>query len=909
MGKYNGREIYIESLNLSVRSYNCLKKNNIDTLDKLLVLDEYELFKLKNLGKKSLEEIKNVISKQYKGELEFNYGKDSTILDKIADKEKQIQEVLFKGENQVYVDDIEIDNMNLSVRSKNALKRNGYYKASEVVQLKLGFLDEIKNLGEKSKKEIIDNLKAITHIQYVEKINNSKESIANLTNIFIDEYSESLVKFSKTTLKRNIYLGLNENVNDLDSSYKDLKYLVNNEDIIKKIYDCRFLKELIKNHIIKFIGDKDEMITLSEIRDTLPNHLKCSIVFKIIMSNLITDKNIELLEGKYRIYYQSLNEYIDSIKDYRYKIIFKKRLEGKTLESIALELNITRERVRQIEKKIMERIPKVREDYYKIIFEKYNWDEESFRYCYNEPYTTYRYLKSKYNKGIKDLELMLEDQSIDVKIRIKAEKIIFKDYIVIGSSRIKKERNDILNYILRTFCKDEVSSEELSDLYYMFLEDYGLNEIGNLQYPNRYFETTLANSKKVLWKYGKKLRFYDFEYLDADIIYNNLHLDRLQNVEYSTLKLFNDYKDIMKEWDIRDEYELHNLIKKVFTDKNEYNIKIARMPNLEFGNPDRDMQVLDLLLQMAPVDNYILAKKYELVYGVKSETVLANYFKCIDEFLHEGVYSIDFELLPNEEFEKMKEVLTDDIYVVNDIKKIYKDLFPEGNLKLINTHNLKRLGFKVNTDIIYSDKFISAESYFRKLILEKDIFDSTLLDSALSTSQTYYVALQSLRTQFEVIEFSQNMFINIRRLKQKGIVKEKLLEYIDRVYEFVGFDIFTIKSLRMKGFEHELDDLGFEDWFYSSILTSDSRFRFRKLNGNILLCVGRDNVALADLVEHIVSNHRKIDIYDLVDYIKYEYGIKVERQKIQQIAKERDLYYDSIMEKVYIDYDEYFEEV
>jgi len=53
----------IEELDFSVRSYNCLKKSNINTLKDLLAYSNEEIIKIKNLGKKSLDEIKEKIDK------------------------------------------------------------------------------------------------------------------------------------------------------------------------------------------------------------------------------------------------------------------------------------------------------------------------------------------------------------------------------------------------------------------------------------------------------------------------------------------------------------------------------------------------------------------------------------------------------------------------------------------------------------------------------------------------------------------------------------------------------------------------------------------------------------------------------------------------------------------------------
>jgi len=50
-------EITIEELDLSVRSYNCLKRAGINTVEELIMRNEEEMMKVRNLGKKSLEEV------------------------------------------------------------------------------------------------------------------------------------------------------------------------------------------------------------------------------------------------------------------------------------------------------------------------------------------------------------------------------------------------------------------------------------------------------------------------------------------------------------------------------------------------------------------------------------------------------------------------------------------------------------------------------------------------------------------------------------------------------------------------------------------------------------------------------------------------------------------------------------
>lgn len=50
-------EMTIEELDLSVRSYNCLKRAGINTVEELTQRNEDDMMKVRNLGKKSLEEV------------------------------------------------------------------------------------------------------------------------------------------------------------------------------------------------------------------------------------------------------------------------------------------------------------------------------------------------------------------------------------------------------------------------------------------------------------------------------------------------------------------------------------------------------------------------------------------------------------------------------------------------------------------------------------------------------------------------------------------------------------------------------------------------------------------------------------------------------------------------------------
>ncbi len=63
-------DMTIEELDLSVRSYNCLKRAGINSVGELVRKSEDEMMKVRNLGKKSLEEVENKLV-----ELGFGFNK------------------------------------------------------------------------------------------------------------------------------------------------------------------------------------------------------------------------------------------------------------------------------------------------------------------------------------------------------------------------------------------------------------------------------------------------------------------------------------------------------------------------------------------------------------------------------------------------------------------------------------------------------------------------------------------------------------------------------------------------------------------------------------------------------------------------------------------------------------------
>ena len=78
----------IEELDLSVRSYNCLKRAGINTVGDLTQKNEEEMMRVRNLGRKSLKEVVQKL-REIGLDLRRSYDMDSTYLEDDENEEDE----------------------------------------------------------------------------------------------------------------------------------------------------------------------------------------------------------------------------------------------------------------------------------------------------------------------------------------------------------------------------------------------------------------------------------------------------------------------------------------------------------------------------------------------------------------------------------------------------------------------------------------------------------------------------------------------------------------------------------------------------------------------------------------------------------------------------------------------------
>ncbi len=136
----------VGTLNLSVRSSNCLREAKIDTIGTLIQKTDQELLDLKNFGRNCLWEIIEKLS-----ELSLQLSTKNLRSDFMAIK------IDFTSEEALLKLNTQIADVKLSVRNRNCLAEYDVSYIWELILLNVDELKQVKNMGRKS----IDELKEI----------------------------------------------------------------------------------------------------------------------------------------------------------------------------------------------------------------------------------------------------------------------------------------------------------------------------------------------------------------------------------------------------------------------------------------------------------------------------------------------------------------------------------------------------------------------------------------------------------------------------------------------------------------------------------------------------------------------------------------------------------------------------
>ncbi len=473
-----------------------------------------------------------------------------------------------------------------------------------------------------------------------------KDKVYPLTEERSDAFSPGPVSSACQSFMRSIFL--NSTIHDMNL-YREISQEFNLAEEQRRPvnYAMLYEKPQLRDAICKKI---------KQVLDPFPFGLDRHIFFQMllafsmlpaesfgsILSEMEQTGDISVA-GKISLRRLRITELIDLIPEERLKDMLASRLNGVPLKVIAGKYGISKERVRQIVLKgILKFNIKLEENKYIPVFEKYLFTKDEFMLAFGERPETFHYLTIVCNKTKRlPISKFTGDPTLPEEILHGIGNLFIKDCIYIGGEKIEHNRISLARFILRTQFQDDVSFDELNEAYTAVLNKYGLNADPKLTMNAQSFINHLRRADFLLWKPGYIFRYYDINSRNYDELLDTLRLDQYHNVEFSARKFFLAEPELMKNYDIRSEHELHNLLRKVCEQKQIEGIKFLRTPNISFGSSDRCQQVYDVLLKHSPISQHDFLVKYGEIYGTDPETTNpVFYLKPFREYCREGVYDV-----------------------------------------------------------------------------------------------------------------------------------------------------------------------------------------------------------------------------------------------------------------------------
>ena len=231
--------IDIEKLDLSVRAYTCLKRAGINNVSDIQKMTKEELQRIRNLGLETSEEVLTKLEslgihmREDRETIEIENSQEVIKATDVEDEENDINSLADKKKKMEYIEQIQsketkIEELGLSIRAYNCLKRAGINNISDILKIKKEELQRTRNLGFKAFEEILTKLEGHGFV-----FNQDGKLVLgdNEEKTEIKESQEEL----KTTNKgqRNIE---NKTQQELENmSEKELQQLIaNNEQTIKE---------------------------------------------------------------------------------------------------------------------------------------------------------------------------------------------------------------------------------------------------------------------------------------------------------------------------------------------------------------------------------------------------------------------------------------------------------------------------------------------------------------------------------------------------------------------------------------------------------------------------------------------------------------------------------------------------
>ena len=619
---------------------------------------------------------------------------------------------------------------------------------------------------------------------------------------------------------------------------------------------------------------------------------------------------------KYKLisYFDYLNKLLQE-KDYQ---IIMRRYDGETLEQIAIDYGITRERVRQIEARILRKIRQsivnmtFEEDRNKEIFVNYPWNEKLFCEVTGLDRKTYSYLrfrypsptkdKYSYDENIQELYDIVNDTNFTNE-QIQRFKEIAKIIVLPDGSIMDGEKEFLRKFLIKN-ASNEIEIDELCKLYNESIKQYP--ELQLTEVNARNLEGRLSRCDYAFFGANHKVRYFDFNGLSDDAVEQLKELIILNDGFYTTEYLFRNNQKLMNELDIRNEYELHNILR-LKIDDDENNVYFLRMPNFLVEYHEKDDFILDKIREYSPilVSDFVDIMYEE--YGHKKATMLAYLTSYFDSYIKNGLFDIETISIKDDDLLLLSNKLKRDIYTINEIEEILRDNGYSDPSQVITNRNFVKLGYRIRGSYIIKSQYGNIYYYFDNKIENEEMIK---IEEDVAKVGAIYNALAYYCKQLKLFKMTDNIYITYKKLSSLGVTNEVLVGIINNIRDtFCDRDYFSINNVLNEIDCSIFDSLGLPDNFMEDIIFYLDDIKTLRINNNRLFSFTKKSMTISNFMYDMVNKYSSISLDDLEKEIMKNYQISIPFDRLRGYLYSTDIFYSDILGKIYSDKNNYYEEV
>ncbi len=875
--------IPIEKLHISARANHVLHGMAIETVEQLLAVSVEKIAGQKNVGAKAIAEIENILNRVKSGEIVID---GSCEVEDISCSDRRS----FTDDQMMELSRHSIIELELPVRAFNVLMRADCTTLDKVAVLTAADIKEFKNSG---KKTIADILQAIEMWLNDNMIVSSSDVDTEkiLINPELKEYYQKLAAMLLPFGQfywRHLYqyaenAGLTERITygGLEQIYFD------NEVALLKIPELQgelqeyFLK-LAPGGIIKS-DDLERAFSQQNIE------INRAILFDRIRDGTICieDDNYVFLKREKVIEFLA-GGCMDNA-DRRINIL-NRRLAGDSLQSIADEFGLTRERIRQIVTKTVRKLPLFFEDYYREPFEYFKFSKQEFCDAFPSCGSAgYEYLAVRYDKGKSDLTIA----ALNEYSGVFAEQL--RGYLKAEALRHDKQtvsKTEMIYRILISNSDRSLSLEDMERVYYDYIDQKGYPR-ERLGFNLRTVANHLRNAKHIVFNENNCVRYCDADYRQ---VWKKIDFNQYKNLVISADLIYRDYQDLMEELDIRDGYELFYVIKSSIEcwPNDEYQIVCRRVPVIVLGDGDEANQAIHFLRGISPVDYLGYYAAYEERYGLHKESAQGNpsIANALSKYYIDGQYIIDVPAIDERDTEEFKRALSvKKIWFIDDLEKLFKEICVHSSFEALNTAAFKRIGYSLNAGYAYSDRYGSVTNFFDREIFNGDIVDMTELDRRLTTLSSFGSALDKTKKSLEYIEIAPKILMSLQCVERHyGITVEEIRHLQRWVVEACSQKYFNAHSLweviKNAPINNPIiEKIQNNEWMCTCIFRQQEVVFSLVVAGGIILAKDSTVLSLTKICEWLVGTKGKMSIRNLTSTFNDTFDTNVPYYKIAERLK------------------------